>query len=45
MMDFGSVLDGFLIGMVVMAVIAAGGLIELVGFAMWARKKVVYFFG
>jgi uncharacterized membrane-anchored protein len=45
MMDFGSVLDGLSTGTAVTAVIAAGALIALVGFAKWATKKVASFFG
>lgn len=44
-MDFSGVLDGLSTTTAVAAVIAAGGLIAIVGFAKWATKKVAAFFG
>lgn len=44
-MDFSDILTGLSTTTAVTAVIAAAGLIALVGFAKWASKKVAGFFG
>jgi hypothetical protein len=43
-MDFSTILDGLLTGTAVGAVISAGALIALFGFAKWATRKVATFF-
>ncbi len=44
-MDFSDILTGLSTTTAVTAVIAAGALIAVVGFAKWATKKVASFFG
>lgn len=44
-MDFGDILTGVDSASAVTAIIAAGAILALPGFAKWATKKVAGFFG
>lgn len=44
-MDFSNILDGLDTASAVTAIVAAGTLIAVVGFAKWGTKKVARFFG
>lgn len=44
-MDFSEILDGLSTTTAVAAIVAAGAIMALPGFAKWATKKVAKFFG
>ena len=44
-MDFSGILDGISAATATTAVIGAGAIVALVGFAIWATRKVAGFFG